>query len=196
MKTPNNEARIKVLIVDDDPGILTVMSRVILAMGFDVARASSAQEAISEIDNADILLADLKLNGGIAGGELVLDTWLSRRSGPCCVLTGVADREKEIDLLIRGADNVIWKPVPTAAIQAVLNRYKRHIKSDRLRATLLHEINELKQEVADLKEVVKKSQKRHVMLTLALGIILAVVLGFDASGTTIADLISKLLSMI
>ncbi len=187
--------RIKVLIVDDDPELLTAISRIITAMGFDVARATSAQEAISEIDNADILLADLKLNGGIAGGELVLDTWLSRRSGPCCVLTGVADREKEIDLLIRGADNVIWKPVPTAAIQAVLNRYKRHIKSDRLRTRLLHEIEKLKTEIAELKETVKKSQKRSMVLTATMGTILTIVLGIDASGTTIADLISKLLSM-
>lgn len=192
---PNNEARIKVLIVDDDPELLTAISRIITAMGFDVARATSAQEAISEIDGADILLADLKLNGGIASGELVLDTWLSRQSGPCCVLTGHVDRDKEIDLITRGADNVIWKPVPAAAIQAILNRYRRHIKSDRLRDRLLHEIEELKKEIAELKEAVRKAQKRSMALSLALGIILIVVLGIDASGATITGLISSILSM-
>lgn len=191
--------RIRVLIVDDDPSILTMLARIATAMGFDVIRASTAHEAIIEIDNADILIVDLKLNGDMAGGELVLDTWLSRRSGPCCVLSGHIDRKKEIDLFIRGADNVLWKPIPHAAIQASLNRYKRHVKDARLRVKLLHEVEALKLEISELrkelKEDVKTSRRRTMILSASLGFLLLVVLGIDASGTTIATLIGKLISI-
>lgn len=187
--------RIKVLIVDDDPTMLTMLARITTAMGFDVSRASTAQEAIGEMDKADILITDLKLNGGVESGELVLDTWLSKRSGPCCVMTGHADRDKEFDLIIRGTDNVLWKPVPAAAIQATLNRYKEHIKNDRLRSKLLHEVEAMKEEIAELKQIIKKSQRRSMALVSALGVMLLTVLGVDASGTTVATLISQLISL-
>ncbi len=194
--------RIKVLIVDDEPIVLTRLARIAMAMGFDVARASSAQEAIEEMDKADILIADLKLNGDLTRGELVLDTWLSKRSGPCCVFSGVADREKEIDLLVRGTDNVLWKPASRAAIQAILNRYKRLVKDTRLRARLLKEISELKEKVMSLESLAKqtqeqtrKCQRRTFILASALGIMLVTVLGVDASGTTLAALISKLIAL-
>lgn len=194
--------RIKVLIVDDEPSILTQLARIAMAMGFDVVRASSAQEAIGEIDKADMLIADLKLNGDLTGGELVLDTWLSRRNGPCCVLTGITDREKEIDLIVRGADNVLWKPIPPAAIQAILNRYKRQVKDARLRVRLLHEIEELKKRISALEQVILDSQedarkcRRRLFTSMsALGIALLAVVGLDASGSGLSDVVAKLISL-
>ena len=63
------------------------------------------------------------------------------------------------------------------------------------RHKLLKEIEEMRAEIATLKTLVKKAQRRAMALSSALGISLIVVLGVDASGTTVADLIAKIISV-
>ena len=187
---------IKVLMVDDEPEILTLLARIATAMGFDVIRASSISEALEEIENADTMITDLKLNGDMTGGEIILDAWLSRRSGPVCILTGFADRAREVDLITRGADNVIAKPAAPAALQSILNRYGRRVKDARERGSLKLEIEALKVEVAELKKQIIAAQKKATKLTMTLGLLLVLSLGVDLPSGALSDIASKLFALL
>lgn len=195
-----HQNNVTILFVDDDAGVLQGFARVATAMGFNVISASMVQEAMANLSKADILIVDLKLSGEMTG-EIILDAWLGRRPGPCCVLSGHIDRSKEFDLIIRGADNVIRKPAPIAALQAILNRYSRHVNTARLQKRLLHEIKNLEDRIDSLEQTVLrtgkeslKNRKRFNLALVALAISLATVLGLDMTGAL--DIIGKLIGFL
>lgn len=209
--------QIKVLIADDEPIIATLLARIATSLGFDTDTASSVSAAIKAIesDQPDILLLDLHFGAQEDAGSIVLDSWLNQRHGPCCIISGYVTREIEIAMLVRGADNVVPKPVPAAAVQAILNRYGRQILKDRLIESLKAELAKVKTELehvqtvmaecstkmteysAKLTEYSAKMKAYHNWLKVtgvASVVLFLVVLGADAQ--QLADLFAKFVTLI
>lgn len=65
-----------VLIVEDEPDLVDVASALFLNMGYEVATATSAQEALNVLDNRaiDVLFTDIIMPNGIDGIELARRT--------------------------------------------------------------------------------------------------------------------------
>jgi two-component system, OmpR family, KDP operon response regulator KdpE len=115
-----------VLLVDDDPTLLAVLSRRVSRAGYDVRTAASGPEALKQLDGSwpALLVVDLMMPG-MDGFEL------SRRVKqiadlPIIVLSAVDDPEAKISALELYAEDYVTKPFDpdelVARIQRVLRR--------------------------------------------------------------------------
>ena len=115
-----------VLLVDDDPPLLAVLSRRVSRAGYDVRTAASGPEALKQLDGSwpALLVVDLMMPG-MDGFEL------SRRVKqladlPIIVLSAVDDPEAKISALELYAEDYVTKPFDpdelVARIQRVLRR--------------------------------------------------------------------------
>jgi DNA-binding response OmpR family regulator len=116
----------KVLVVDDEPGIRRVLTGYLEAAGFEVAEASTGEEAVSLVRRAlpDIVLLDVMLPD-VDGIEVLRR--LRTFSQVYVVL--VTARAEETDTLVGlavGADDYVTKPFSprevVARVRAVLRR--------------------------------------------------------------------------
>jgi two-component system KDP operon response regulator KdpE len=108
----------KVLVVDDEPAILTVVQRVLLAEGFSVLTAESGEQAVdlAVAGLPDLVILDLLLPD-MEGTELIraLRRWLQC---PILVLSAVTDEAHKVHALDAGADDYLEKPFGLAELRA------------------------------------------------------------------------------
>ena len=110
------QARVKVLVVDDDPEIRELHSRVVEQAGYMAVQAASGTEALSIIDRAppDLVLLDLAMPE--MDGFQVLDALRSRsvtRDLPVVVVTGQKLTDEDVDRLNRGVATILNKGIFT-----------------------------------------------------------------------------------
>ncbi len=119
----------KVLVVDDEPDIVELVSYNLRKEGFDVSTASDGEEALGRIRQGsfDFLLLDLMLPG-IQGTELcrILRSDPKTKNLPIIMLTAKGEEVDRILGLEMGADDYISKPFSprelVARVKAVLRR--------------------------------------------------------------------------
>jgi len=116
----------RILICEDEPDIITILSSSLIAEGYDVSSASTGEELLRMFPGAppDLVLLDVKLPG--MNGWEVLD-WIRTRSNcPVIMLTAYGRMADKVRGLSRGADDYITKPFKLvevrARIEAVLRR--------------------------------------------------------------------------
>jgi two-component system KDP operon response regulator KdpE len=119
----------RILIVDDDPHIRRVMRTTLVAQGYEVADARTAEEAIDRIrgENYDLVLLDINLPG--MGGLEACRVIRGMRASfdAAIIMLTVRDSEKDkVEALDAGADDYVTKPFGTpellARIRAALRR--------------------------------------------------------------------------
>ena len=108
----------RVLIADDDPGILRSLASSLTRAGFTVTTADDGAPAIALADAAtfDIVIADLNMR---TSGTSVVHHY-KRRYGAgvyCAVLSGDDDDATRRVCLEAGADDVFVKPAPVAVLR-------------------------------------------------------------------------------
>ena len=116
----------KVLAVDDEPQILTALSRGLTRVGHDVVVARSGEDAVTAAAAAepDVVLLDLRLPD-LDGIEVVrrLRTWTAV---PIVLLSGEGNERARVAALDAGADDFVDKPFSMeelrARVGAVLRR--------------------------------------------------------------------------
>ena len=133
---------ITVLVVEDDYAVRKLLADCASGALCAVLQAASVAEALSLIDQADILFLDWKLNDGNAGP--VLAEWIARRRGPLLIVTGVLDRQECEQLLIAGASHAIIKPITVELTLTLLRRYCLEVEAQRRAASLDEQIAELR----------------------------------------------------
>jgi two-component system, response regulator RegA len=124
--TASAEERGQLLLVDDDAVFARVLGRALDARGFAVCAATSADEALEQLNSdrglrPDFAVLDLNL-GGTSGLKLI---GAVRQANPDCrivVLTGYASISTAVDAIKLGADQYLAKPTEVDAIvRALLN---------------------------------------------------------------------------
>lgn len=94
-------ASAKILIVDDEPDILTLLEKKLVQEGYDVVKATSGNEALEKARNMlpDLILMDVVLPD-INGAEVVsiLKKDARTRGIPAVFLTGMITRHEEEDV--------------------------------------------------------------------------------------------------
>ncbi|WP_020659084.1 response regulator transcription factor [Amycolatopsis benzoatilytica] len=112
-----------VLVVEDDDSIADPLGEGLIYAGFEVRRARTGREALTEPE-ADLILLDLGLPD-MDGGE-VCRQLRSRSRAPIIVVTARGDELDRVLLLELGADDYVVKPFGfrelVARIRAVLRR--------------------------------------------------------------------------
>lgn len=130
---PMREAK-RLLIVDDDPGVRSLMRAVFETENFEISEAASGRDMSAQLaaQSFDLITLDLGLPD-VSGVELARNLCLST-DVPVIVVSGRAEHYDRIIALELGADDYIVKPFNTrelvARVRAVLRRSiangKRH----------------------------------------------------------------------
>jgi type IV pilus assembly protein PilB len=125
--------RSRVLVVDDDDGLLSALSDLLTAENYDVVLARTGAEALNVVyqDPPHLILTDL-LMPDTTGLELLrkLRGDLSTCQIPCLVLTAAGDVDSETQAIDAGADDYITKPVEGGRL---LSRVRRALFRNHLR---------------------------------------------------------------
>jgi two-component system KDP operon response regulator KdpE len=114
----------RVLIVDDEPAILRTVRANLGRRGFDVAVATSGEEAIAQAERQDLIVLDLGLPD--RDGLEVIRAIRAHSKTPIIVLS-VRDSEREkVRALDLGADDYLTKPFGVEELVARVRVALRH----------------------------------------------------------------------
>jgi len=146
-----------VLVVDDQPIVREFLSEVLKIQGHRVSVAETGPEAleIAKKDPPQVLLTDLKMDG-MAGEELIRRIRETHPAVVPVVITGFGTVERTVDLMRRGAFDVLTKPCPAGEIAATVSKALEH------HAAL--------QGNADLRERLRVQEKLAMIGKLAAGV--------------------------
>jgi two-component system KDP operon response regulator KdpE len=148
-----------VLVVDDEPQILRALQTSLRAGGYEVATATTAEEALAAaaMHPPDAVILDLVLPDG-RGTEVCreLRTW---SSAPVLVLSVVGDEAEKVAALDAGADDYVQKPF---GIDELLARLRALLRRAGPASGPVLEIGEL---VIDLDKQLVTVGGRRVQLT-------------------------------
>jgi len=116
----------RILIVEDDPGLRFTMTDALEEKGFAVTGASSGTEAIRLLHGApfDVVVTDLRLPG--ADGMEVLREARGKVPPPSViVMTGFGSVESAVAAMKSGAEDYLTKPFPVEALFLLLDKILR-----------------------------------------------------------------------
>ncbi len=115
-----------VLVVDDDPNILSAFDDFLRREHCDMIAATSAEEAVEKIRGSeiDLLITDIRLRHQ-SGVTLFMEAKAIRPRLPVIVITGYPDLISEKDLKAFGADYFFLKPLELNKLREAVRRCLR-----------------------------------------------------------------------
>jgi DNA-binding NtrC family response regulator len=130
----------RVLVVDDEPMIVSLLSTILLEKGWDVTGAHSGTEGIDQLDRAryDVILTDLVMPGD-TGIDLLRAAKEIHPDVEVILMTGYATADTAIEAMRSGAFHYIMKPLKPEEVvhllekaysQRQLQRENRFLKSE------------------------------------------------------------------
>lgn len=129
-----------ILIVDDTPTNLEVISEALSDAGFDVAIATSGERALQQVERRppDLILLDVMMPG-IDGFETCRRLKASDRTRPIPIIfmTALADTDSKVQALELGAVDYITKPFQE---KEVLARVRTHLQLHHLTQALTTQV--------------------------------------------------------
>ena len=113
----------RVLVVDDEDALRTVLGNELSGEGYDVDTASDGDEAISKVQNKkfDLLLLDIKMPK-VDGFEVLRFVKKSFPSVKVIMLTGFADLKNAIESKKLGAEDFVSKPYDLVDLLTTIER--------------------------------------------------------------------------
>jgi two-component system NtrC family response regulator len=123
----NDQKHIRVLLVDDEQGLLEYMSKLLLKKGFIVKATFSGEEALEAAKDADydVAVVDLKMPG-IDGVETQKRLRDIQPFLQCIVLTGHGSIKSALESGHEDAFEYFLKPVDNEAlVNAIKDAYKK-----------------------------------------------------------------------
>ena len=131
----------QILVVDDDPMIVDVLTRFLLREGYNVIIAGNGVEALEQVHRhqPDLILLDVtmpEMDGFTACRQLKEDERTALI--PITMLTGLDDREHRMRGIEAGADDFLTKPFEQSILRA---RIRSQLRLKRLTDQLEHTEN-------------------------------------------------------
>ena len=123
----------RILVIDDEPLVRSLMAQILSAAGHEVSEAGDAREALSTLErcDAELIVSDL-LMPGVSGSELMRRVRELRPSLPVVLVTGVGTYTTVSDALGGGADGLVLKPFSHTELEdAVSGALERAGRSER-----------------------------------------------------------------
>ncbi|MCJ7605682.1 MAG: response regulator transcription factor [Dehalococcoidales bacterium] len=115
-----------ILIVDDDPAILRLLSTNLKARGYDVVAATNGEESLEAVqaDFIDLMILDLMMPK-VDGVEVVrrVREW---SDVPIIILSARGDENAKVKCLELGADDYLTKPFGIPELMARIKTALRH----------------------------------------------------------------------
>ena len=130
----------RVLVVDDEPMIVSLLSTVLREKGWDVTEAWSGTDGIDQLDRGrfDVILTDLVMPGD-SGIDLLRAAKEIHPDVEVILMTGYATADTAIEAMRNGAYHYIMKPLKTEEVvnlvekaysQRQMERENRFLKSE------------------------------------------------------------------
>src|ERR1035437_1415156 len=121
---------VRVLFVDDEPGIRLTMPEILHQHGFSVTAVGTVNEALAVITSAqfDVLISDLNI-GQPGDGFTVVSAM--RRTQPECltlILTGYPGFETALQAIRSQVDDYLIKPTP---VPTLINLIEEKLKNSK-----------------------------------------------------------------
>jgi len=155
---------LRVLVVEDDREIRTVMQSALAVEGFEVVTAVSLSEAQALLRHSapDMVLLDLGLPDG-DGADLVRE--VRQHSNLPLIIVSARDQEaQKIRLLDAGADDYLGKPFSIGELLARIRVAMRHRGTALEPAVTLHELDDLSINLGT-RQVLRAGQPVHLTPT-------------------------------
>src|SRR5665213_2315241 len=111
----------RVLIVEDEDKLRRILELQLLDSGFEVEKASKAEEALPFIDRSDLIVTDLKL-AGMSGLEMLQLIRKQDSHVPVIVMTAFGTVENAVDAMKAGAADFLLKPFSLDHLTTVVNK--------------------------------------------------------------------------
>lgn len=113
----------RILVVDDEDALRTVLSNELTSEGYDVNTASNGDEAISTIQKKlfDLVLLDIKMPG-LTGFEVLKFVKEKHPKTKVVMLTGFADLKNAIESKKLGAEDFVSKPYDLVDLLTTIER--------------------------------------------------------------------------
>jgi two-component system NtrC family sensor kinase len=107
----NRMADEKVLVVDDESGVVKLCERLLKRAGYEVYAYADPEEALAflEQETTDLLLVDIRMPQ-MDGFEVIARARASQPDLAVVVMTGYGTVETAVETLRRGADGLVLKP--------------------------------------------------------------------------------------
>ena len=155
---------LRILVVEDDREIRSLMQSSLTVEGFEVQTAVSVSEAKAMLHIAppDVLLLDLGLPDG-DGIDLVHEV-RKQHSLPVLVVSARHQEAQKIQLLDAGADDYLTKPFSVAELLARIRVSLRHRGTALDAAIKVHELDDLRVDLT-LHQVQRDGENLHLTPT-------------------------------
>jgi CheY-like chemotaxis protein len=114
----------KILIVDDEQFVRSLLENVLRRRGHEVVAASDAEQALATLQassNFDLMLTDVVMPG-MDGFDLLRRVRSAFPHVKVIVLTGYARKQSISDFLLYGADEYLSKPFQVHELVAAVDR--------------------------------------------------------------------------
>ncbi len=113
----------RILVVDDEEALRTVLSSELVNAGYDVTTASDGDEAISVVQNKkfDLVLLDIKMPR-VDGFEVLKFIKKNLPAIKVIMLTGFADLKNAIESKKHGAEDFVSKPYDLVDLLTTIER--------------------------------------------------------------------------
>ena len=147
-----------ILVVDDTPANLSVMSEALTDAGYDVAAALSGDRALKQIQHQlpDLILLDIQMPG-IDGFETCCQLKANPDTAdiPVIFMTALSDAVNKVKAFDLGAVDYVTKPFQEAE---VLARVSTHLKLRQLTQSLEQQVAARTEELTNTLETLQQSQ--------------------------------------
>jgi signal transduction histidine kinase len=136
-----------ILVVDDEPGVLTTIQAILTMEGYNVQGATNGRDALNTLrkQEFDLILTDLRL-GNDDGLDMLAELRGLAPDTAAIVLTGYASLESAIQAMRQGAYDYLVKPTDVEELKLTV---ARALERQRLQRELAARVSEL--EAANLK---------------------------------------------
>ncbi len=115
--------KVRVLIVDDDPGQRSLLESFLSSQGFQIILASSGEMALELLasDEIDIMISDVRMPG-ISGLEVMQQARSIYPTLPILLVTAYADIRDAVTVMRDGAVNYLEKPIDLDELLASVDK--------------------------------------------------------------------------
>jgi DNA-binding NtrC family response regulator len=113
----------KILVVDDEVGMVTLLRNYLTREGYAVTTAPSAEVALQVLEehDLDVVLTDLRMPG-MGGMELVREIHASRPETQVILMTAFGSIDMAVEAVKAGAYHFVTKPVKLPEVGALVHK--------------------------------------------------------------------------
>ena len=126
---------IKILVVDDEPGICDMLKKTFSTIGFKVFSATSGLEALelAKKEKPKVVFLDVRMLG-MSGLEVLEKIKAMDSQARVNIVTALADEETKAEARKLGADEFITKPFVSEYLEEITMRQVNELVKQRERA--------------------------------------------------------------